>query len=292
MLEERNVSKYWFRFAERYDEYKALVEACENEYEFFAVMNGLLNEVPGCHTQLLWPDYVDNAPNIFYGSFNFAAYQYPDERMYEAANVMNNKISEFVSDKYDMKIMTFNYIDGIYELNRRGGTTMDIPDGYCRIELINGNEPADYISEELFSQKLKYDKMNQSLYRDLIIFNDTYGNKCTLTLKYDNGETYEVEVYGGVKGEIASIYALSNSLSETEENASSNEQGEEKSNDYLITENEFIGDYTYSYLDGNTLYTNHYTFDSGIDEKKAYAEFIKACDYDNVIIDIRDNTGG
>ncbi len=288
MLKERNAADYGFTFADNYEKYRQEVDSCTGEYEFYAVMHGILADVPSCHTQLLSPEYSRMDTNVFYGSYNYDFFEEPTENMLAAANIMNEKIDDFISEKTEMKTISFNYIDGNYELNRKGGTDYELPDGCCTIKLINGEKPQNFISDELFYSKLQYDEINECLFRSILLFNYTYGTECSLTLEYENGEQLEIKAYGGVRGEIAAIYAMSKRMTSD----AATDLKDDPTVSYTISQNEFIGDKIYSYIDGDILYADLYSFDCSSDEIIAYKKFIDNCDFSSVIIDLRDNSGG
>ncbi len=50
-------NRYGFSFAERYEIYKDMVEATENDLEFYCVMNMIGEEIPSFHTGIAYPDY-------------------------------------------------------------------------------------------------------------------------------------------------------------------------------------------------------------------------------------------
>ncbi len=286
MPEERNVKEYGFDFAANYEKYRNEILACNNEFEFYAVMTGILSDVPSCHTQIISPEYCQADYNIFRGCYNSDCFESYNERMLQSAELMNSYIKEFVSQSNDLELLTFNYIDGNYELNRKGGTSYNLSDGCYTLELINGNPPENFVADELHYRKLQYDEINDKLFRDLIIFNDTYGIECTLTLGCSDGKQIEVAAYGGVKGEIVSIYSMAEKIdSEMQEETESVSSSK-------ITENEFICDNLYSYIDENILYANFYSFDLPVNVLVDYRNFITNCSYDAVIIDLRENSGG
>ena len=262
---------YQTDFSMRKEYYKEQILNTDNDYEFYCTIQAILNDLPSYHTNVMFPLYES----------------YATENCFNCENVITTKnIKGYTEYWYNLlkqnsvncsltNILGFEYIDGKYVKSFVGNAILDIlnVDAYSYVELceINGMSVDKYITSDIFASKLKYDHMNNKSYRKYIIFNnDGIGKKSEILLKFDNDVYKTYTLYTAVYSDIMVLYRnyFNNNLTSS-------------SNLDLF------------YLDepNNTAYVKINNF-YGINGMEITKKIQESFSTDNIIIDLRENSGG
>jgi hypothetical protein len=265
--------------------YANLVENADSDYEYYTYVEGFLNNIPSGHMNIGYPN-VD----IINGLYQYRINDYP--KFANASTYWENQLRT-ESKKYynnDVRFNTFFYVDGEYlqseyyaNINKNNYTDMKL--------VAIDNVPIDeFIKICPLEYKLQYDHINQKPYRSTFILNNTCGIGCTAEYQTANGKIYLEKSYYGTVGTDALKYkdyfnAADDSIDDT------NDTPEQISQiDYSAQEILNNNIYSFNSSDDKFIYVMFNDFIKG------GTEFIKLLDNadipDNIIIDLRYNTGG
>lgn len=258
-------------FVMRKEYYKEQILNTGNDYEFYCTIQAILNDLPSYHTNVMFPLYES----------------YATENCFNCENVITAKnIKGYTEYWYNLlkqnsvncsltNILGFEYIDGKYVKSFVGNAILDIlnVDAYSYVELceINGMPVDKYITAEIFANKLKYDHMNNKSYRKYIIFNnDGIGKKSEILLKFDNDVYKKYTLYTAVYSDTMVLYR-------------------NYFNNNLISSSDL--DLYYLDKSNNTAYIKIDKF-YGINGMEITKKIQESFSVDNIIIDLRENSGG
>lgn len=262
---------YGISFEETEKYYAKLVKNAETDFEYFSAAAAFLNNLPGYHTAMRMP--VQDSGYALY-SYTLSNYSnYPEVSKYWA-----QIIKDSTDDYPDYSELYFFYINGSYYLREN-----DTFNG-CELVSVNGIPTAEYITLFPSPRQLSYDHINKCCCRDYIAFNDKYGNECTLTLKQPDGSITEQKAYYCFEAQISEVCNSYFSLAESAQTETQTEQIIDYTADEIITP------YFYAVKNENTVYMSFNDFYDGAETAVNY--LTEADVPENVIIDLRNNTGG
>lgn len=265
---------YGIRFENVKDYYFELVENTENDYEYYALVQGLINNIPSGHMTLGYPnaEYV-SYPYTYrindYANFNSVCDYWEHQLMEECRKHYNE----------DYYILPYYYVNGEYIQSEH--FSLNGSDNYAGSRLVSvDNVPIDdFIKLCPLEYKIKYDHQNNKVFRETILFNSICGIECTIQYEDKSGNLISEKMYYGTSGSIVLNYVdYFYSIDYPEK---TNTISEESNNAYI---------YTYYDNENDIMYIKFNDFTYGGAE--VLKEFDKTDIPDNIIIDLRDNTGG
>ena len=262
---------YGISFEETEKYYLEIVKNTETDFGYFSVCTAFLNNLPGYHTGMRMP--VQDSGYALY-SYTLSNYQnYPIVSEYWAQQIKDS------SDDYpDYSEMYFLYINGSYYLREN-----DAFNG-CELVSVNDVPMSEYITLLPSSRQLSYDHINKCCFRDYLAFNDKYGDECTLKLKHPDGSIIEKTAFYSLEAQISQVCNSYFSLAENTASETETTSGIDYTADEIITP------YFYAIKNENTVYMSFNDFYDGASTAVSY--LTEADVPENVIIDLRNNTGG
>ena len=272
--------------------YLQLIENSESDYEYYTLLQGFFNNIPSGHMSIGFPD-VSYIP--FYFSF-----EVNDTPMFASIqSYWKNQLHE-ESRKYyesDENIVMFVYAAGEY-VGSAESLENDIYNVNCtKLLTVNGIEADEYIKLQPSLYPLKYDHFNEKSFRDILLFNDRFGEECTVQYQDENENIYVQQLYCGIATDVALSYT---DYFKACDNGDAEETGSalESIADIDIETIDFTADKieigcvtAFRKKEENFLFVTVPSFD--FDSCYA-AEIITYASegLDNIIIDIRNNEGG
>lgn len=271
LLDEQE-NLYGISFKNRKDYYLDLVKKTENDFQFFCTMSAIIKDIPSMHTYINTPIYSDISKLDCYNlEKTLSKYNIKSLTEYWYKTV-GNSCKEFSG----IDRVNFRYVNGQYLFDPMG-----VDDKYQnlkRFELVSiNNEPmSEYIVNNISTYDLRYDYKRNVPYRWYFTLNDSIGEKVNVTLfNSDDGSTINTELYFDIQMEI--VDSLADSYEEDKQDIE-DVNNEKAFNSYIDYENN-IG---YVYLES--------FMNSDGEELKATLQSMK--NFDSIIIDLRNNSGG
>ncbi len=254
--------------------YSKLVENTENDYEYYALVQGFINNIPSGHMTIGYPN-VDYVSSLYtyrtndYTNFNSVCDYWENQLMEECRKHYNE----------DYCILPYYYVNGEYIQSEY--FSLNGNDNYAGSRLVSvDNVPIDeFIKLCPLEYKLNYDHQNNKAFRETILFNSVCGNECTVQYEDKNGNLISEKMYYGTSGSIVLNYI--DYFYDIDYPEKTNTASEENADTYI---------YTYYDDESNAMYMKFNDFTYGGAE--ALKELDKTDIPDNIIIDLRDNTGG
>lgn len=267
---------YGFGFEEIKDYYSGLVKNAENDYEYYALIEGFINNIPSGHMTMGYPN-EDNVPEMY----KFRTNDYPNFgkacRYWE--NTLQKKCREYYDKDYSLHV--FYYMNGGYSENKCTNAVNNIPYSGARLLSVNGISVDEFIKLCPMDRKLMYDFQNEKPFRDLIIFNDAGGEECTIEYETKSGEVVSENAYYGTSGVFLNYIEYFRSIDQPSENTEDSSEAEQEAVSSI---------YTFFDEANSVMYLKFNDFMFGGTEA---LNFIRETALpDNIIIDLRDNTGG
>ncbi len=254
MIDEYS-SVYGFNFKDKREYYLNMVKSTTSDYEFFCVMSAISQELPGFHTDLVYPANIGTLQC-------YNSKQLLSDRSVLAHNSYWTKLLE--EKESDEQYLVFTYVDGNYIFNSFESDAENMYDSTQLVE-IDGVSVDDYVTEKIFFYNLYYDGAHSKPCRTKIVFNDRSGERLSVKLKSVDGTVFDTELY----------YSL---YSETAFCIRSSDKPEQEYQDYFIYEAD-----DYAYVAVNNM-SNSYG-----EKIRAKLRKLKS---DNIILDLRENYGG
>lgn len=184
---------YGFSFRDRKEYYENLIRDTNNDFEFYAVMDAIIQDVPSFHTDLLYPDSY-NSVNC-YNADNIGS-----DRDVIGYSKYWCKILKSEKEKNDYDFYSFLYDDGDYYFSTLESAS-DEKMYNCKLVAINGMPVDEYIISRPFVYNLYYDGKNDKPCRTRIVFNNSQGQECKLTLLSESDDTIEYTLFTDVYSE-------------------------------------------------------------------------------------------
>ncbi len=246
---------YGVDFAAKKSKYEEIIKNTSNDFEFFAAMKAIMKDIPGFHSDIVYPDI--NAYNSL-NCFNSRAVssQLGIRSYTEYWNeLVNNNFSEYE----DQNEISFIYVGGKYVYNI---FNCDDPEYEDSILLsVNGSDTEEYISQNISTKKLHYDFIRGRAYRDIIVFNDTAGEPVSAEIQLKDSTTVTRQLYSNIYGSY-----------------------------YINIRKPSVSGSVYFFEDSGISYLK--IDDLSAESCKRARNFLKSSNNSNIILDIRDNYGG
>lgn len=182
---------YSYSFLDRADDYREMIAACENDYQFMAAMFAIICDIPSGHSAFALPDFSDY--------FN-AGYFRSDTVGLSLTDNLQGKIEAYynylceIQKEYDSKDysgVVFRYYDGSYVCTAGSLTLYD-----SLVISIDGRDPCEYLSDTpALMGNIRYDSKNGKTYREDICFSTIGRNSVQVEVELIDGTRMTVELY-------------------------------------------------------------------------------------------------
>lgn len=267
---------YGISFEDMKEYYSERIKNAENDYEYYSLIQGFINNIPSGHMTMGYPN-EDYIPELY----TYRTGDYPEFgkacRYWEST--LQNECRKYYDEDYFLH--AFYYLNGEYIESEYTNSVNRIPYSGARLLSVNGVPVDEFIKLCPLSRKLKYDFQNGKPFREMIIFNSVSGEECTVEYENETGEVVSEKAYYGTSSVIFNYMEYFRSIDRPSEN---NEDSSE-------IENADISN-IYSFFDesSNVMYIKFNDFSLGGAEALKFVQ--ETALPDNIIIDLRDNTGG
>lgn len=257
---------YGIDFKSRKDLYKERILETDSDIEFYAVMESISCEICSFHTRIILPkeDYLKT-------------FQCNNDDLLERRatikrqNAWENEIKKAIMEFEAKDLILLRQIDGRYYVCNEFLDEKN--ENYSSRELIeiNGQIPEEFFRTEPFLYELYYDYIDKKCYRESVFLNKKSGKKMDLKWLDQTGKIYEEILYYSYEGELAGMYGYlySDKLS-------------------FFPQNE-KAIYRFDDDNNNITYIRVPTFEA---KGKELSEMLSQIEYEDVIIDLRNNHGG
>ncbi len=260
---------YGIDFEEMYKDYQNLIANCQDDFDYVYLLYCFLETNPSGHAYVTVPSPQSIRKSGFQMAHFCGQTAKEDEYLYSWEQYIKESFKQY--DLENTAIRNFEYHDGEY-ISRYIDSSSEYGDILLEID---GHNPLDYAYDLPQFYPLEYDEVNQIAYREIIQFNDQYGREVKIKLQKSNGDIVEETTFLDDKFNFSA--RLQKAYVKQEEIGYSDEQNI----NYTITEDD-ANNLVYCQISACTGYMDDFT-----------QEFSAALeDHDNVIIDLRDNTGG
>lgn len=268
---------YGFNFEDIYEDYKNAIADCEDPFEYCFYINSFFKSMPSGHTvlPLQTPDNIRTLGFELIGECGLSKNE--DDYLNAWQNCLMDGCLRY--DFENTEVDTFLYLNGEYIHE----VTDDPNKDWSKLLEINGQTPSELVLEPFQNYILDYDELNQTPYRQAFTLNDKYGEPVTVKLQMNDGTILTKDAY--IDDKFSFALSAFDSLYPKE-----NEEAEEVESDTTVTEHKYYSinvDEEYDLVYVNSTKCKSAGMETFNDELKAALE-----GHDNVIIDIRDNTGG
>lgn len=242
--------------------YKSIIENTTSDYEFYCAMNAICGQIPSFHTDVVYPGHYEWL-NCYNG------YDVKENRdVISHGKYWKDLLLE--EGEYEYDFYAFSYVDGKYLYNPNISCECEIPD-YSQLVTVDGVPVDKFVIDELSVFNFIYDWKNNKPHRVRMVFNNYEGKPVQVEVLTQNGKTMVKKLY-------YSIYAENNYITRYFYSSDADEEEEKASNVYNFYEDE-----KYAYIAINSM-SNSYG--------NEIMEKIKGFDQNNIILDLRKNTGG
>lgn len=257
--------------------YGKLAASTETYCGYYACLAGFMNNIPSAHAAVGFPAarLADDNMELWLSenqSFGEVQAYWLETLHYECAKYYENEPEKIV----------FSYYSGDYI-----GASLSEDDNYgadrAVLLSVNGVPADDFIRIFSSTYKMKYDHAAGIPFRDSIIFNDGFGEPCEIEYRTAEGELKTAQLYCGAEAEIClnsmEYFKMLDGVGQRENSGGTSPR--EPLNVLLDKENGIA-----------TVFID--SFDSDTVTGKVIANTVKTVseDFDNIIIDIRNNNGG
>ncbi len=262
---------YGLTYNETKTYYSDLLSSVQSDFEYYSLLVGFLKNIPGTHLNVGFPGAGLMTAEMSEGLSK-------NESFHNAQDYWYDTLHEACRERYseDYTKIVFTYYSGEY----RAICEPDVCGMNKAALLTVDGVPADEYIKLLPSViKIKYDHAAGKPFRDNIIFNDKFGEKCTVEYLSADGEVRTAELYRGIYSETVMNYI--NTFKAADGETVPSAQSSREVMTLPDKENGII-----------TVIIN--TFNSETATGKVIANTIlkAAEEFDTVIVDIRSNSGG
>lgn len=267
---------YGISFKDIKNYYAELVENAESDYEYYCLIQGFINNIPSGHMTMGYPnqDYI----SALY-QYNTSDYPQFGKACEYWENILHNECIKYYDTDYS--IHAFYYLNGEYIESEYTNSVNNIPYSGARLLSVNGMPADEFVKLSPLAHKLNYDFQNGKAFRELLIFNNISGEKCTIEYMTESGEVVNENAYYGTSAVVSNYIEYFRSIDEPSVNVENN---------YEIEENNVSNIYTFFDEANNIEYIKFNDFSLGGSET---LKFIQETELpDNIIIDLRENGGG
>lgn len=194
-------SLYGISYDETKAYYKNKIENADSDLEYYFLLFSFMNNIPSCHLSVGFPsissideDFTDrllkndsfvNAQDYWFETIHNECKKYYDSDI-------SQMIFAYYSDSY--RGIAEDIDNDIYSINK------------AEILTVNGVDIDEFVKLNSLTGKLKYDHVNNKPFRDVVIFNNVFGEECTVEYITENGEKREEKMYYGAYSNLITSY--------------------------------------------------------------------------------------
>lgn len=267
---------YGTTFLDKKDKYRRMAEECENNFDFFVLCDAILCDIPNCHTYMCSMQSSALRANRCFKADRSRLFPNAEGIADEWYDYLGKSMSELENvDDW----LAYIYIDGHY-MNIEF-ENLDLREEYGEEILeVNGIPITQYAADNMFCSSISYDFANNIPYREVICFNTKAGEPVTALVKYPDGSTKEKTIYYSLKHSTAFMYEgfYCSGLQDYDFEADQIEAAPQDCAVYYDEET----DTAYIYITSFNYYSGTLLYDT----------FTKYANCRNIIIDVRENSGG
>lgn len=182
---------YSYSFLDRESDYREMIAACENDYQFMAAMFTIICDIPSGHSSFALPDFSD---------YFYAGYFRTDTIGLSLTDNLQGKIEACYNylcecqkkyDDIDYSGVVFNYYDGNYVCTSGSLTLYD-----SVIKSIDGRDPSEYLANTpALMGDIEYDCKNAKTFREDICFSTVGEHSAQVTVELSDGTEMTLELY-------------------------------------------------------------------------------------------------
>lgn len=258
---------YSIDFIERKPYYLELIKNTRNDFQYYCTISAIMQDLSSFHSDLCFPDYRQICYTRGYNQDNVLA----ERNLIPYTIYWNKLIEKYCKDYNYVGIAEFKYINGEYTFDLKWSSEKYhdlLSYSICSIDGISIDE---YVVENVSIYRTQYDNENNKAYKRVVTLNDAIGDKHSVILKNEAGETITRELCTSLEMEVVNTYSYKFN---SDENVPSTPS-------------------IYDYYDGdpNILYVAINDFDNNEGERLK-SIFSKANSETKIIIDLRENYGG
>lgn len=260
------------------EHYGRRVQNAENDFAYYACLTGFLNNIPSAHMKTGFPGGRLADGNM--ERWLSANQSFADAQSYWLEILHSECLKHY--DGTGEKAV-FSYYSGSYVgVSLTEGDRLEI--NRAVLLSINGVPADDFIKLFSSSYKLKYDHAAGKPFRDSIIFNGSFGEPCEIEYLTADGATRTAELYCGAESEICLNYAEYFKAIDGTVQPQNGEASARGGNVLSVLRDE-ENSLAVIFLD---------SFDSETVTGEVIANTIKkiSAEFDTIVIDIRNNSGG
>lgn len=280
---EKNVSfiydyeeLYGISFDDMKNYYAKLVRNAESDYEYYCLIQGFINNIPSGHMTMGYPNQ-DYIPELY--KYRTSDYPQFGKACEYWENILHNECKKYYDEDYSLHV--FYYLNGEYVESEYTNSVNNIPYSGARLLSVNGMPVDEFVKLCPLTHKLNYDFQDGKAFREILIFNNISGEKCTIEYMTGNGEVVSKNAYYGTSAVVSNYIEYFRSIDDPHVNVENN---------YEIEENNISNIYTFFDETNNIEYIKFNDFSLGGSEA---LKFIQETELpDNIIIDLRENGGG
>lgn len=280
---EKNVSfiydyeeLYGISFEDIKNYYAELVKNAKSDYEYYCLIQGFINNNPSGHMTIGYPN-LNYIPELYkyrtsdYPQFGIACDYWE--------NILHNECRKYYDEDYSLHV--FYYLNGEYIESEYSNSVNNIPYQGARLLSVNGVPADEFVKLCPLTRKLNYDFQNSKPFREILIFNNVSGEKCTIEYEAESGEVVSETAYYGTSAVVINYIEYFRNIDEPPVNVENN---------YKTEETDISNIYTFFDVANNIEYIKFNDFSLGGSEA---LKFIQEAELpDNIIIDLRENGGG
>ena len=278
---------YGIGYDELTEYYTNIVKNTSNDFEYYAAVSSFLNNIPSGHMRIGFPD-----SGLIPEMYKFNTNDYPEfdsvclywEEQLRKKNLNN---ADIAVTQYSFEYINGEYYTDSYEVHKNESEFLS-----SKLISIDGVPIDEFIKICPLYEKLKYDHVISKPYRDRIILNDKFGTECNAELLLSDGTYVNEVLYYGMSGILEYSYAeyFKTQTKNDDEDIDVLQDEDQGNIDYKIDEQFLEGLYYYNCTENNYIYIMFNDFSEG---GYSCVDLLKNKTIpDNVIIDLRHNTGG
>jgi hypothetical protein len=258
---------FGFDFTERKALYEELIQTVESDFDYFCVMNAIMQDIPSFHTDLVFPIY-ESIKQL--NCYNLNAIL-SDGALKSKIDCWYDCIAAACNEYEDISVASFKYIDNQYIFDPLySDSDFDLYMGHSIARIENSTDIARFAAESISCDALKYDYSKGTPYRTFITLNNSVGLPVNIVLKDTAGNEKHLVLFASLQAETISFYSDIFDNKTTVELPPLYSYNDRKNDIEYIAIRNFIGSST----------------------GRAVRDRLKVLSANNVIIDLRGNYGG
>lgn len=253
-------------FIDNKDAFLSAAVNTESDYEFYCMMYSLMAYIPSCHTNFFSKFDLETIQNSSYCYNSSKALS--SKGLTERISYWNIQNTDMMNKVDTSARIQFKYVEGKYIFSDLYSKAEDEYTGY-RLVSVNGISADEYAAAVIAPSALMYDGMNEKWFRPTLGFNTVYGDAVILELEFPGEKNVKIEAFYDNVYENSYIDKMIS----------------------LELDNDTSQPCYSLYISNDTAYI---TVNSFMDQSllSLYGELNNAEKINEIIVDLRDNSGG